>query len=286
MRRDVEYGVANGKRLLLDAYLPAGGRSERRPAVVLIHGGSFRGGEKWWFEPEARKLAAKGFVAFSIDYRVDEPTAFPAEVDDVQNAVRWIRANAAQYGVNPKRIGALGESAGAYLAAMLATLGQGDRTVGARIEAAVSWSGPMDLAAFARERGPGWEVPLMGCSLAACPDKFAQFSPITHVDGSDAPLSLINSTDELVPLSQADAMATAIEDENAITQVQRLEGTRHAFEYRDDVWNPTEAFLAKYLDPPPATSPGTVVFAVTVLVIVAGAAALVVRRRFSGNEAT
>ncbi|MGH9222958.1 MAG: alpha/beta hydrolase fold domain-containing protein [Acidimicrobiales bacterium] len=279
MRRDVEYGVANGKRLLLDAYVPTDG-SSRRPAVVLIHGGGFRAGDKASFEPEARKLVErKGWVAFSINYRLDETAAFPAEVEDVQAAVRWIRANARDYRVDPTRIGALGESAGAHLAAMLATLGEGDRDDGARIEAAVSWSGPMDLTALARQRGDAWGVPLMGCSLAACPDKFAQFSPITHVDGSDAPLSLINSTNELVPLAQAEAMASRIEDAQGITQVQRLDGARHALDYRDEVWNPTELFLAKFIDPPAKTSIGTVVFAVTVLVVVALAGVAVLRRQ-------
>lgn len=267
--------------MLLDAYLPADrGGSARHPAIVLIHGGGWRAGDKASFEPEARKLVAKGWAAFSVNYRLDEPTAFPAEVEDVQAAVRWIRANAAQYHVDPKRIGALGESAGAHLAAMLAVLGSGRQDTGARIAAAVSWSGPMDLTALAKERGDSWAVPLMGCSLAACPDKFAEFSPITHVDGTDAPLSLINSKNELVPISQTEEMAKKIEDQQAITQVQRLDGTRHALDYRDEVWAPTELFLQKFIDPPGKTSVGTGVFVVTLVVMVAGAAvAFVVARR-------
>lgn len=275
----MEFGVANGKRLLLDAYVPTDGTSQR-PAVVLIHGGGFRAGDKASFEPEARKLVErKGWVAFSVNYRLDEPAAFPAEVEDVQAAVRWIRANARDYRVDPKRIGALGESAGAHLAAMLAVVGEGDRTTGSRIEAAVSWSGPMDLTALARERGDSWAVPLMGCSLSACPDAFARFSPITHVDGTDAPLSLITSTNEIVPMSQTEAMASRIEDEQGTTQIQRLEGTRHALDYRDEVWNPTVVFLERFIDPPARTSIGTVVFALTVLVVVAAAGVAVVNRR-------
>ena len=280
VRRDVEYGVANGKRLLLDAYLPSDAGSARRSAVVLIHGGGFRMGDKASFEPEARKLVARrGWVAFSINYRLDEPAAFPAEVEDAQAAVRWIRANAAAYGVDPARIGALGESAGAHLAAMLATLGEGGRDEGSRIEAAVSWSGPMDLTALARERGDSWGASLLGCTLAACPDRYGEFSPITHVDGTDAPLSLITSTNELVPMSQTESMASRIEDENGITQIQRLEGTRHALDYRDEVYNATEVFLQKFIDPPARTSIGTAVFAVTMLVVVAAFGVLVARAR-------
>src|SRR5205823_7742189 len=114
VRTDVQYGVADGKPLLLDAYVPQAAGGERRPAVLLIHGGGFRVGDKRSFEPEARKLAAKGWVAFSVNYRLDEPVVFPAEVDDAQTAVRWVRAHAGEYQVDPKRIGALGESAGGH----------------------------------------------------------------------------------------------------------------------------------------------------------------------------
>jgi acetyl esterase/lipase len=287
VRTDVQYGVADGKPLLLDAYVPAASGSHRRPAVLLIHGGAWRSGDKRTFEPEARKLAAKGWVAFSVDYRLDEPTVFPAEVDDVQTAVRWVRTHAAGYQVDPKRIGALGESAGGYLAGMLATLGDGSQDTGGRIRAAVSWSGPMDLAALARARGDDWGASLLGCSVDACPQRFADASPITYVDGSDAPLFLVNSADELVPKSQAVDMASRIEDKGAITQLETLPGTRHALEYRDVVWAPTELFLATYLGAnDTGTSPGTIAFAVTVGVMLAASvvAARAWRRRHRGLE--
>jgi acetyl esterase/lipase len=282
VRTDIEYGVANGKRLLLDAYVPAPDGDKLRPAVILIHGGGFRAGDKRSFEPEARHLAGKGWVAFSVNYRLDEPTAFPAEVDDVQAAVRWVRANGAEYQVDPERIGALGESAGGHLTAMLATSGEGARDRGARIRVGVAWSGPMDLTALARLRGDQWGVPLLGCSLAACPERFAAASPITHVDRTDAPLFLINSTDELVPRTQAVSMASRIEDVGAVTQLQIIPGTRHALDYREEVWPQTELFLQKHLaSGDDGTSPGTIAFVATVAVMLAGAAAgaAVIRRR-------
>lgn len=282
VRTDVQYGTADGKPLLLDAYVPAEKGGHRRPAVLLIHGGAWRAGDKATFEPEARKLAAKGWVAFSINYRLDEPTAFPAEIDDVQTAVRWVRSHAAEYRVDPKRIGALGESAGGHLAGLLATLGEGSQEVGARIRVAVSWSGPMDLTDLARTRGDDWGATLFGCSVNACPQRFADASPITHVDGTDAPLFLVSSADELVPKSQAVAMATRIEDKGAVTQLETLPGSRHALEYRDDVWAPTELFLQTYLGGEGnGISPGTIAFAMTVGVMLAASvvAALVWRRR-------
>ena len=285
VRRDVQFGVANGKPLLLDAYVPPPAAG-LRPAVVLIHGGGWRTGDKGSYAPEARRLAERGWVAFSVNYRLNEPSPFPAAVEDVQRAVRWVRAEADEYDVDPARIGALGESAGGHLAAMLATSGAGRIDTGARVAVAVAWSGPMDLAALARTRGDAWAVPLMGCPLSACPERFAQASPTTHVDMSDAPLMLVNSTDELVPLSQAQAMESRLEQAGVPRQLDVYPGNRHALDYRDDAWAPTARFLESHLSgagaTPGRTSVGTVVFlVVVVLVAVAGSAAIMVvaRRR-------
>ena len=244
VRRDVEYAVANGKRLLLDAYVPAG-TGARRPAVVMIHGGGWRGGDKASWEPEARRLAERGWAAFSVNYRLDEPSPFPAEVDDVQAAVRWVRERAGEYRVDPGRIAALGESAGGHLAAMLATLGAGAGD--ARIRVGAAWSPPTDLTALARSRGDEWATRLMGCTLATCADRLAQASPVTHVDPSDAPLYLVNSTDELVPLSQARALAERLAAAGVDHQLDVLPGNRHALDFRDEAWAPTVAFLEKHL---------------------------------------
>jgi acetyl esterase/lipase len=262
----VQYGEANGKRLLLDAYVRRDGETAR-PAVVLIHGGGFRVGDKASFAPEASRLAERGWVAFSVNYRLDEPSVYPAEADDVQSAVRWIRAHAREYGVDAARLGALGESAGGTLAAMLATVGRGALDAGARIRVGVAWSGPMDLSALARSRGDQWGVPLMGCSLAACPDRFAQASPITQVDRSDAPLYLVNSTEELVPLSQTQAMDTELRRAGVAHDVQVLPGNRHALDYRDEAFPRSVQFLDQHLRRPAGRSPGTLAFFATVVVV-------------------
>jgi acetyl esterase len=249
VRRDVQFGVANGKPLLLDAYVPPGGTG-RRPAVVLVHGGGWRAGDKSSFAAQAGRLAERGWVAFSINYRLDEPSMYPAEVDDVTAAVRWVRAHADEYRIDPTRIGALGESAGGHLTAMLATLGSGGRGTGARIAVGVAWSGPMDLTALARSRGDEWTNRIMGCPLAACPDRFASASPVTHVDGSDAPLLLFNSTDELVPLSQAEAMRARLDGAGVRQRLEVYPGNRHAMDYQDDAWPLTVTFLEEHLAAP------------------------------------
>ncbi|HET7719172.1 MAG TPA: alpha/beta hydrolase [Acidimicrobiales bacterium] len=279
IRRDVEYGTANGKRLLLDAYVPAAGE-DRRPAVVMIHGGGWRAGDKASWRPEAEQVAAKGWVAFSVNYRLDEPAVFPAEIDDVQAAVRWVRAHAEEYRVDPARIAAIGESAGGHLTAMLATLGRGDLDRDARIRVGAAWSPPVDLTALAGSRGAGWIGPLLGCNQQTCPDRLAESSPVTHVDGTDAPLYLVSSTEELVPLSQSQAMAERLKAAGVDHRLDVYPGNRHALDFRADAWAPTLAFLEKHLaagseedEAPPFLEAA---LAVTVL---GAAAALILRRR-------
>jgi acetyl esterase/lipase len=280
VRRDVVYGTAGGKPLLLDAYVPPGPASDR-PAVLLVHGGGFRVGDKASFAPEATRLAERGWVAFSVNYRLDEVSAFPAEADDVQAAVRWVRAHADGYGADASRIGALGESAGGSLTALLATLGEGPLDTGARVKAGVAWSGPMDHTELARERGDDWAMQVMGCTLAACGERFDQASPVTHVDRSDAPLLLFNSTDELVPLRQARAMDARLGRAGVDHELRVLPGDRHALDYRDEAWPATVAFLDRYLRRGRASSSPRTAAVVTAAVLAAGlaAGAFATRRR-------
>ncbi len=248
VRRDIQYGVANGKPLLLDAYVPPTG--ERRPAVVMLHGGGWRVGDKASWAPEAARLAERGWVAFSVNYRLDEPSPFPAEIEDVQAAVRWVRANAGEYGIDPARIAALGESAGGHLTAMLAALGTGPLDSDARILVGAAWSPPTDFPALARSRGDAWANVLFGCSVDTCADKLVEASPVSHVDRTDAPLYLIHSTEELVPLSQSETLAERLRAAGVHHRLDVLPGRRHALDFRDDAWAPTLAFLEQHLTVP------------------------------------
>jgi acetyl esterase len=226
VEQDVRYGDAGGAPLLLDAYLPSG--PGLRPAVLVIHGGSWNSGDKADMAVPSESFAEAGFAAFAVDYRLAPASTYPAQLDDLQTAVRWIRAHAARYHVDPDRLGAFGVSAGGHLASLLATLGDGPRNVGARVAVAMSWSGPQDLATILGGLpGFGPLDAFIGCSFAACPDKWREASPVTHVDRTDAPVLLANSSNELVPFSQAAEMARVLRHHHVPTALIEVPGSRH-----------------------------------------------------------
>jgi acetyl esterase len=256
---DIVYRTVDGEPILLDAYLPATSAA-LRPAVVLIHGGGWLGGDRSASADSAQRLASLGFVAFSIDYRLTPAHPYPAAVDDVRAAVRWLRkpAHVAAFRIDPARIGAFGSSAGGHLAGMLATIGRGSLDRGSRVRAAVSWSGPMDFTIESATDSAVLHTPTVAAFLACtydqpgCRAREALASPIVHVDKTDAPMLLANSEQELVPPEQARRMASALAAARVKYQLVVFPGDRHADAFADDVWADTVAFLERYLGKPPA----------------------------------
>src|SRR5256885_956012 len=113
VKNDVTYRTVDGEQLGLDVYQPAK-KGKSRPAVVVVHGGGWTQGDKALFAQQGNQLAERGFVAFSINYRLAPAHPYPAAVQDVEAAVAWVRKHAKAYGVDPKRVGALGGSAGGH----------------------------------------------------------------------------------------------------------------------------------------------------------------------------
>lgn len=254
IEKDVVYRTVEGEELGADVYLPAEG-GKNRPVVLIVHGGGWVAGEKAWFADQGNALAAAGYVAVSVDYRLAPAHPYPAAVEDVQAAVKWLRKRkqVTAYGIDPDRIGALGGSAGAHLAAMLGVLGDGSLEKGSRVAAVVEWSGPMDLtrvaAAFDAGTTPDGAIgPFLGCTAGDCPAETAEeASPFTHVDETDAPLLLVNSDAELVPLALVQPMVDALEDAGVEHELLVLPGNRHSRAYSPDVIDDTIAFFDDHL---------------------------------------
>jgi acetyl esterase/lipase len=218
---DVVYSVVPGFRpLILDLYLPRAARQSPKPAIIYIHGGGWVGGHTRHagatanFPRALAALAAEGFVVVSLEYRLSGEAQFPAQLQDVRAAIRFLRTNAGRYGLDPSRIGIWGGSAGGHLAA-LAALSCGAPGFDAVaqppgsecVQAAVTWYGVFDFAPIL-QGAAGAPNALLGCaSSAACPAaRVAAVSPLTYLDRSDPPFLLIHGTiDRTVPIAQSEA---------------------------------------------------------------------------------
>jgi acetyl esterase/lipase len=222
---EVVYGEVDGTPLLLDIIHPPA-REAARPAVVILHGGGLIGGDRSMGVEPGTYLAEAGYVAFSIDYRLfdqrDNSNAWPAQLDDAQRAVRWVRANAATYGVDPKRVGAYGHSSGGYLAAMLGVRETRDNSdpelaeYSSRVTCVVDLAGDSDLTIPLTAAAAHYEeilVGMLGGTPDEVPEAYRDASPISHVDGESAPFLIIHGAKDFdVPVENSRRMEDALHE--------------------------------------------------------------------------
>jgi len=240
---DVAYGTQSSFQRL-DILFPEP-VSERRPAIIHIHGGGWytggKGGEKTL--AMLRAFADAGYIGVSIAYRLSDEAVFPAAVEDCKLAVRWLRANASTYGIDSNRIGAIGASAGGHLSAMLAVTTAADGLEGtggcsyfpSTISAAVAVCGPLDLVnplslALAHEDDP-LVVRFLGGTLAEKQDAAKRASPIYYVTATTPPLFLLHGTaDKRVHPGQSTAMAEALARAGVPHRIVLVEGGKHGMD--------------------------------------------------------
>jgi acetyl esterase/lipase len=213
--QDVVYGTVNGTDLHLDIYEPSDHAVDKRPAIILIHGGGWTSFDKSTMRGMGSFLSRSGFIAFAVDYRLfnGSQNRWPAQLDDVQRAVRWVRANAAKYRVNPDRMGAFGHSAGAQLACLLGMEDTRDNSDAAlakyssRVQAVVDVSGPADFTNKHDPEGDKFLTNFLGADFAKNPEVWRDASPVFHVSKKNAPFLIFHGTkDEDVPIAQADEL--------------------------------------------------------------------------------
>ncbi len=236
VERNVEFGRAEGRALLLDLYLPPGATNGGAvPVIVWIHGGGWQKGAKENVGPAAG-FAARGFAVASVGYRLSGEAVFPAQIEDCKNAVRWLRANAARYGMDGRRVAAWGSSAGGHLAALLGTSGgvaaleTGGEPV--RVQAVVDYYGPADfrpqtLSGRAGDSG-GPVARLLGGPVADRTEQAALASPLTHISGDDPQFFIVHGDqDRVVPLIQSTRLMEALSAAGVRAELRVLPGAGH-----------------------------------------------------------
>ena len=259
---DVVYAKPGGTELKLDLARPAEGDGPF-PVVLVIHGGGLAGGEQerrcarpWPSSP------AEGYVAVSPQYRFCPKETFPAQVHDVKAAVRWLKAHAKDYKVDPEHVGAVGFSAGGHLSMMLGLTGPSDGLEGEVAEGRARLEDPGRRQLLrpdrpGRHRHPRRLAPLVKDFLGGTPEEkpkeAAQASPLTFVSKGDAPILTFQGTkDPLVPHTQAIKLADAMTAAGVPGRVELLVGAGHGWGGDDLKRTMTEtfAFFDKYLKNP------------------------------------
>jgi len=257
VREDVVYGKGGERELKLDLYLPKDDVG-KHSAVVFIHGGGWKGGNRGQFRPQSLHLASKGYVCACIEYRYSGEATFPAAIEDCKCAVRFVRANAEELRVDPDRIAAGGGSAGGHLCALVATADAeaalegtgGHAEFSSRVQLAIPFNGVFDFAAMAEARKAIPQVSsFLGGAYEEKPEVYAKGSPITHVDKSDPPFLLLHGTaDTTVPFDQSVAMQKRLQEAGVQAELFEAEGAGHGFFNRPPWYEPTLKRMEEFLD--------------------------------------
>lgn len=229
--KDVIYREIEGVRLTLDGHVPEG--KGPFPAIILVHGGGWVAGDKqqyitYIFQP----LSDAGFAWFSINYRLAPQFKFPAAVEDVEAAVGWIKANAAKYKVDAKRIVLIGESSGGHLVSFVGARNQ----PGARVDAVVSIYGIHDFisASIAWRPIPVEILQLFGIPAvnAKSAPILIKASPVVYVSKDMPPFLLMHgSNDEDVPYGQSVEMCDAMKNAGAQCDLITIDGAPHGMDH-------------------------------------------------------
>ncbi len=243
--REVEYAKVGERKLLLDLYQPESASETLNPLVVWIHGGAWRSGSKE--NVPVTHWLKEGFAIASVDYRLSPEAKFPAQIHDIKAAIRFLRANAERFHLDPDRIVIVGASAGGHLAALAGvsdgvqelegTLGE-YTSVSSRVQAIVSFYGASNLQSIlsqSTEHGLSVRVPalqlLLGGQPQDVPDLAKLASPVASVDAADPPLWLIHGdSDPQMPLEQSKEFVKAYRNVRSSVQLDIVVGGKHGGE--------------------------------------------------------
>ena len=238
-QRDVVYGKGAGVDLKLNLSRPKNPASKKLPCVVVIHGGGWAGGDRTNHDDLTWKFAQQGYVSATIGYRLAPKHRFPAQVNDVKCAVRFLRAHADEYGIDPDHFGAIGFSAGGHLSMMLGLTDKKDGLEGdggspdqsSKVQAVVSFFGPTNLLADdIPQQVLGILDQFIGGTKSEKQDDYRKASPITYVTPDDAPMLLFQGTkDPLVPHTQTYPMLEAMTKNGIPGRIELLIGASHGW---------------------------------------------------------
>jgi acetyl esterase/lipase len=271
----VTYARPGGEELEADVWRPPEGGPATaadspggRPAVIVVHGGGWRSGERGDFPLWNAWFASKGYVVFDIDYRLSPPPTWREAPADVGCAVGWVKENAARYGVDPQRVVLMGRSAGAHLA-LLTAYAPGSETepgCGASyrhdsgVAAVVAFYPPTDLTRLSSRGYLGGMDRFLGSTPKVVPERYRHLSPVSRVDPRDPPTFLAHGgDDQIVPPGQSELLADRLRGAGVPHRLVELPWANHTFDFRWGGWGSqiARATLQDFLEVHLATPRGT-----------------------------
>lgn len=265
--------------LLLDLLTPGG--TSTAPLVLWLHGGGWARGSRLPIPTYVTALCARGYAVASADYRLTGTAIFPAQIQDAKGAVRFLRANALAYGIDPGRIAVWGESAGGHLAALLGTSGDigaatlgnasadlegstgGNQGVSSRVQAVVDWYGPTDFVQMHfypttanHDAATSDESVFVGGPIQTRPEVDALADPITYASPDDPPFLVMHGTaDQLIPFNQSERLRDALQAQGVRVTFSPVQNAGHGnspWTSSSAIWQVVYGFLDHNLQDAPA----------------------------------
>ena len=258
-QRNITFANIGDRNLQLDAFFPKKMKKKARPALLIIHGGGWRTGNRAQHIPLAQHLAALGYVCFTAEYRLSTEALFPAAVHDLKAAIRWMRANAKTYNIDTNRIATLGFSAGGQLSALLGNTGDNpslEGTVGtlghsSKVNAIVDIDGI--LAFIHPESGEGDDTKntsaatyWFGFSKTENPDLWHTGSALTYAGAQTPPTLFINSSVERMHAGRTDYI-NKLNEYKIYSEVHTLPDSPHSFCLFEPWFTPTVKYIDAFL---------------------------------------
>lgn len=255
VNENIIYKETAQRPLLLDIY-KSNLLTKPAPVIIFIHGGSWAKGDKKDYLVYCLAFAQKGFATASLSYRFSHETIFPAAVEDVNCAIRWIKEHSKEYGIDSSKVALVGGSAGGHLAMMAAysadesyfSAGCDDSDISTEVQAIVNLYGPTDLTtdyAVAQEATQY----LMGATYDENQDIYVNASPITHISADDPPtLTLHGSIDKIVPIYQGDILDKTLKQNGVYHDYHRLEGWPHTMDATVPVNEYAQAVMTEFFN--------------------------------------
>ncbi|MFO0968660.1 MAG: alpha/beta hydrolase [Gemmataceae bacterium] len=237
--KDLAFGKGGDRELQLDLAMPKDA-TEKTPAILCLHGGGWRAGNRKDLSKLIEVYAEKGFVAATASYRLSSVSPFPAQIEDCKAAVRWLRANADKYHIDPNRIGTVGFSAGAHLACLLGTAGADAELEGkggspgqsSKVQAVVSFFGPTDFSVKRWDKSVEdyFLKPFFGGSYEDKKDLYCRASPARYVSKDCPPFLFFHGDkDRLVNIEESRHLCKKLDEAGVSARLVTMENEGHGW---------------------------------------------------------